>query len=355
MSLADYYMNLPYDLSGSMAKNRFRNEILWGLKKMLELYRENVEFTVVFDYSCDIEVHKENCFEFYQVKTQNNNGTYTVEKLTKKNKSGDSILGKLYRLKYNQMGEECDETVISLVSNAPLNDGKKIHNNIEKVELKDIENRAILLIKKSIKEELKLEQGITLENSNFIKTGIDLIDPEKTLIGETALFFEEKFNCEPKKINSLYRILSSEIFNKASFELQLTSYEELLKKKGIDNSFLDSVLNNYLENTDNIIDTVKEFINEEYKSDFRTRVKLNKALSQVLRSLHSSKHLQYIENEIIQYIKRNINFIPGSDLEIIEVISEKMNRKKTIEISEEEIKVLVLLVLKRFVEGIYEL
>lgn len=35
-----YYMSLPYDLSGSMAKNRFRNELLWGLKKIIDLYRE---------------------------------------------------------------------------------------------------------------------------------------------------------------------------------------------------------------------------------------------------------------------------------------------------------------------------
>nr|WP_135449633.1 dsDNA nuclease domain-containing protein [Planococcus citreus] len=58
MSITEHYMNLPFDLSGSRAKNRFRNELLWGLKKMLELYKESDDFTMVFDYSCDIEVHK---------------------------------------------------------------------------------------------------------------------------------------------------------------------------------------------------------------------------------------------------------------------------------------------------------
>ncbi|EOY7209651.1 dsDNA nuclease domain-containing protein [Clostridioides difficile] len=84
MSKIEYYMNLPYDLSGSMSKNRFRNELLWGLKKMYELYKTNEDFVVVFDYRCDIEVHLENKFEFYQVKTQNNSGTYTINKLTDK-------------------------------------------------------------------------------------------------------------------------------------------------------------------------------------------------------------------------------------------------------------------------------
>lgn len=47
MSKIEYYMNLPYDLSGSMSKNRFRNELLWGLKKMYELYKTNEDFVVV--------------------------------------------------------------------------------------------------------------------------------------------------------------------------------------------------------------------------------------------------------------------------------------------------------------------
>lgn len=39
-----YYMNLPFDLSGSRSKNRFRNEILWGLKKILELYKQDIAY-----------------------------------------------------------------------------------------------------------------------------------------------------------------------------------------------------------------------------------------------------------------------------------------------------------------------
>jgi len=38
------YMKLPVDLSGSMEKNRFRNEILWGLKKIYELHKSDSEY-----------------------------------------------------------------------------------------------------------------------------------------------------------------------------------------------------------------------------------------------------------------------------------------------------------------------
>ena len=47
--LEDSYLKLPYDLSGSMSKNRFRNEMLWGLEKMFELYKTNQDFFMGFD------------------------------------------------------------------------------------------------------------------------------------------------------------------------------------------------------------------------------------------------------------------------------------------------------------------
>ena len=43
MDKEKYYMNLPKDLSGSVAKNRFRLELLWGISKM---DRMNIERTM---------------------------------------------------------------------------------------------------------------------------------------------------------------------------------------------------------------------------------------------------------------------------------------------------------------------
>ena len=70
--LEDSYLKLPYDLSGSMSKNRFRNEMLWGLEKMFELYKTNQDFFMVFDYVCDIEAHLDGKIEFFQIKTKFN-------------------------------------------------------------------------------------------------------------------------------------------------------------------------------------------------------------------------------------------------------------------------------------------
>lgn len=64
MDIAKYYVELPYDLSGSRTKNRFRIELLWGVSVMLDLIKEDKDFTVIFDYVCDVEIHLKDGFEY---------------------------------------------------------------------------------------------------------------------------------------------------------------------------------------------------------------------------------------------------------------------------------------------------
>ncbi len=122
MNQAEYYMGLPCDLSGSRAKNRFRLELLWGVSKMLELMESADDFTIVFDLVCDIEIHFDDKFEFYQIKThKESQPKYTAKSLVKI-KSGEegSILGKLFVLnkdgsvpvKVPQQQEEQEKIII---------------------------------------------------------------------------------------------------------------------------------------------------------------------------------------------------------------------------------------------------
>lgn len=48
MNNREYYLSLPHDMSGSMSKDRFRMELLWGISKMLDVY-DTSDFTMVFD------------------------------------------------------------------------------------------------------------------------------------------------------------------------------------------------------------------------------------------------------------------------------------------------------------------
>jgi hypothetical protein len=352
--MSHYYMNLPFDLSGSRSKNRFRNEILWGLKKILELYKQDIEFTVVFDYSCDIEVHKEDRFEFYQLKTQQDGTTYTVNKLLNRNSNGDSVFGKLYRMKFSPDGKEVDETKVSLVSNAPLKVDRIVHRDIEILDLREIDSAAVANIKEKMKEELQLETEIKLENSHFERTSMDLIHPDRTLIGELAGFFHDYFQSEPKKINMMFRMLKGKIEEKASYELKVLEYNQLLEKKGVNKSYLQNFLYNYIENTDIAVEKVKTYIEATYKGSFRKRYKLSTALSNIVGQINSSnKNLQKLEEDIYGYILEHIDQLPEKDEEIIDVIIKKFHPSITIETSIEDLHVLILLVMKKMEEGVY--
>ena len=58
--LNEIYNKIPYEISGSMSKNRFRLELYWGISHMFDLF-DKEDFCVVFDYKCDIEVHLARC------------------------------------------------------------------------------------------------------------------------------------------------------------------------------------------------------------------------------------------------------------------------------------------------------
>jgi len=350
-------MNLPFDLSGSRAKNRFRNELLWGLKKMLELHKEGDDFTMVFDYSCDIEIHKKDGLEFYQLKTQNSSSSYTIDKILKPSKTGDSIFGKLYILKYDSRKKEKDDIKISLVCNAPLSDGKKTFNNVEIVNMATIDSAAVNKIKEKMKNELKLTKEIKLKNSHYEKTSMDLIYPEKTLIGEIVLFFVDTFKSEPKKVNMLFKMLQGEIERKASFELAENNYESILEKKGVSKTYLDGFLHDYKDTADIAIEKSKKFIEDHYKDDFHEKLSLLRAISQMMSQLsQNNMQLTLLEEEIKNYFsEENIVNLPKKEGEIIEEICKEMIPNKPIEISNSEIKALVILVMKKLEEEVYEI
>lgn len=130
MNQVEYYMGLPCDLSGSRSKNRFRLELLWGISRMLELMESANDFTIVFDLVCDIEVHLDNGFEFYQIKThKESQPRYTVKSLVKvKEGEQGSILGKLF--------------VLNTISTVPV---KTVLQTVDKVLRETSVSRSIFL------------------------------------------------------------------------------------------------------------------------------------------------------------------------------------------------------------------
>lgn len=345
--LQDYnYMNLPSDLSGSRTKNRFRNEVLWGLKKLLEVHLNGTEYTIVFDYLTDIEVHLNDNNEYYQLKTKKS-GYYSLSSLLKNNKN-NSILGQLYRLRFDENKNEINSIIICIVSNLPLKVENKVFDNQELTSLTELEEKYQTQIIEKISQELKAP--ISIENVSFVRTGIDLNNPQSTLIGELTRFLHDYKNAEPKKVLALYNLLEMEINNKSCYENELNSYKNVLREKGINNLQFDALIDRYYSLTDIVVEKTKKYIEENNHSISLKRDKIQ-ALSTISLDITQNKSLIRKKTEIKEYFNSNSNIL---DKSIEEIINEYLSKFKIgfIEYQDPTLEVLIIMVLIEIEEGV---
>lgn len=352
MDSQNFYMSkLPFELSGAISKNRFRNEILWGMEKIFDLYKSGNNFSVVFDYVCDVEIHLDGLYEFYQIKTTKNNTNFTINKIIKP-KNGSSILGKLYELK--QIKDERTGIKVAIVSNVALKDEDgKIFSDRSELLLKDLCEKSRIKINNSLCNELSLKKDIDINDMKFIYTTMDLFNPQDSLQGKTVTFFFDVTGKEPKKPLSLFKFLSDTISQKASYELICSSYDDLIKNKGITNSEINNLLNMYTDKIDEAVSKSIKYIESTYSS-YKKNIEMKSALSKIVENLMKSKFLQNKEKEIVNYIKDNIDEFDLPLEDIIEVILKKFRPTFNIEYSEIEVRVFILLTLKKYEEDVYE-
>ena len=173
MSIKESYEKLPFDLSGARTKNRFDFEILYGIELLIDNYHVLNDFTVVFDYVCDIELHcnDDESLKFYQVKTTNTGKPNNINFLTKKdNKSKDSIIGKIYKISNNNTSSNIS---VLLVSNAPLINNKFVTKPNEAILLSDIDDTNLILEKLGYKARSYQENRRIRYVYNNIEIDID--------------------------------------------------------------------------------------------------------------------------------------------------------------------------------------
>lgn len=348
------YSKLPYDLSGSRSKNRFRNELLWGLEELFRLYETGYDFNMIFDYVCDIEVHTNDSSEFYQLKTVSDAKPYTIPKLTKVNKANKSILGKLYILKSTM--DDVKSTIsskIAIVSNTPLKgkDDKTYSSNGE-LELIKLDADSINHIQDHIKLELSINE-VSLEDTYYIYTSMDLFSPENSLLGQLINFFINISGKEPKKAKALYQLLADTIYTKSCYELECKSYDELCLKKGISKDSFEAMIKAHIDIANEAVCIAKNYINDLYPS-FNQRLKMNNALASIVRSLNLDKSLLLLESSIVGYITNNDDVLEGETVNIVENLYNIFRQEFPIYCTEYEIRSFIILVLSKLQEGSYE-
>ena len=348
MDLKEQYMSMPYDLSGSRSKNRFRVELLWGIDKMLELMESDKSFTMVFDYVCDIEVHMEDELEFYQIKTHSKSqSAYTTTSLTKKeNKNSQgSILGKLFVL--NTI--EGRNNLIAIVSNSPYKmSGNDIYNGIN--DFPESEKEKII---EAIKNELNVEE-VDLSTAFYICTSMDLENPQNAITGKLVLSFKKLKGCEVERPAALYSLIYDQVSEKACYELSIGSYDEIMKKKGITREEMDYIFNCHAQSSKTGIDQTSDYIDS--LSDLVAKKKYKKALAKLVKSMPVDKVLQNKEKEVASYLValESQGDLLGSVDDMIDTLTSQFHDTFPIGYDNAEKTVFYIIIINKFTEGVYD-
>lgn len=351
MDYSEFYMSLPYDISGSRSKNRFRVELLWGINKMIDMCCEdNSDFAMVFDYVCDIELHMNDRFEFYQIKSHKGTKSYNINNLTRIDKESlNSILGKLYMIKSSNIAEH--KMKLAIVSNAFLKCNEKTYSDYGTVPFATIGQKSL----DKIQEALKTELNIDFFNCNdiyYICTPINLEEPENDVKGKLIGAFEKIEGCEPKKPNALWNLIFNTVEEKACCEKNQSDYIALVANKGITKSEFKKMLDCHRESANDGVKVTKEYIDNI--GDFKKRRKLNLALNKIVPESSKSIALQKIEKLISEHIVTHEEDLPDNFDEAVDYLNGFFASNFPIEYSADEKTVFCILILKRFEEGMYK-
>ena len=205
---------------------------------------------------------------------------------------------------------------------------------------------------KILKQELKIEGKIDFNNVFFIKTTMDLIEPKNAIIGEIVTLFEEK-SIEIRKPNVLYKLLIDEVSKKAEYELETDNYDELIMKKGIGSNYIEDLFSKFIKYDNEIVENVNKKIEKTYETNVRKKIYMKKAVAKILQYLSSSKEIQNIGNEILRYIEENNEILDNSEERVIGNVFNMFENKFSKIYTEEEKRVLVMIMLEKYEEGLY--
>ena len=139
---------------------------------------------------------------------------------------------------------------------------------------------------------------VCLDNVFYIFDNMDLLNPEDSIRGKLVKSFVDIKGEEPQNPNALYRLVVDSVKEKASYEFDSGTYEDVVKNKGITRSEFDKMLNTHKKESKNGINETQEYINN---LSFAKRRRYNTALGNILET-QQSESLRLIKIKIYNYI-----------------------------------------------------
>lgn len=161
----------------------------------------------------------------------------------------------------------------------------------------DLDQDVLDDVRKKLCTELNLNT-VCLDNVFYIFDNMDLLNPEDSIRGKLVKSFVDIKGEEPQNPNALYRLVVDSVKEKASYEFDSGTYEDVVKNKGITRSEFDKMLNAHKKESKNGINETQEYINN---LSFAKRRRYNTALGNILET-QQSESLRLIKIKIYNYI-----------------------------------------------------
>lgn len=255
----DGYMGTAPDLSGSVSKNRFRSELFWGIDRLLTCLDSGIDsFAVVFDYRCDIELHLDDRYEFYQVKTGAKT-KFAVNWIARAPKQGISIIARLYEL--DDASQDCPIKLV-VVGNRPFVKKGGTFDSPGEVLFATLEAEDKQKIEKAVSRD---NNGMTpdLNKASYLLVAMDLDKPQDSVRGHLLSTYRNVMGCEPKKPLALCETLEGLASDRACNENEQPDYESVISNKGISGEEVRKLFSVYEEREETPQGLVNEWIKEQ--------------------------------------------------------------------------------------------
>lgn len=346
------YAKLPIDLSGSRAKNRFRFEMLWGIYRLIEIYDKTNDFVAIFDCVCDVEIFTDTEDSYYQIKTKKETQAFTANALCKTEKGKNnavlpSILGKLFLIK--AASEPQRNVKVAVVANVGFKHNNKEYTGSLELPLATIDDDA----KQAITNALKKEQGhvsVDLDNVYYIRSYMDLANPQETLIGKMTTWFVDNRGCEIKNPQALYRALFDIVQEKASYEWKDGNPTTVQEKKGISKKQFDNLIEQHNQNAIDGVKLSKEWISQNIPV-FMERLEAMQDLTTIVLFLKTDERLKPIALAIEEIVNsRQIPTELKTEHQLIDFLQEKIRDQWPTDYSTNQMRMFILVNIKRMEE-----
>lgn len=317
MILQGEYAKITKDISGARSKNRFRNEIFWGIKKIYDLYESNTDdFFVILDYACDIEVGNNNSFSFFQLKTKDDGSNFTLANLIKKDKTKQSILSKLYSLNKS----DCIDGLY-IVSNAKFSCSNTVLSNSEVFCFSDLDDKEQLNITDHIQETLGID--VDLKKIFYAKSEFCITNPHTLLLGKTVEFLSNILKIKIMDPKYFYNYIKNVVEIQACCELETKTLDDTIDKKGIRRKEIDKIIDIYKNSIDlsseKIIKKIEKFSDLISYNDY---IGIKKSFKNFKEIGFESYYLKEIINKIKEEYKNNSELV---GLKYVDVVFKLAN------------------------------